>query len=46
LLKLMCDPELRQRLGLAGRKRAVELFDYRVVARRFVEIVQNRLGVS
>jgi glycosyltransferase involved in cell wall biosynthesis len=43
---LMSDPALRQRLGLAARERAVELFNYRVVARRFVEILARRLGMG
>ena len=43
LLQLMNDPQLRQRLGEAGRKRVVELFDYRTVAARFVNIVSERL---
>jgi len=46
LLKLMREADLRQRMGAAGRKRVCELFDYRVVAKRFLEIVSNRLGVS
>jgi alpha-maltose-1-phosphate synthase len=33
-------------MGEAGRRRVVELFDYRVVARKFVEIVSHRLGIS
>lgn len=43
---LMRDPGLRQRLGEAARKRVVEHFDYRLVARRFVEIVNKRLGIN
>ena len=43
---LMSDPDLRQRMGEAGRKRAVEHFDYRLVARRFVEILSQRLGIT
>ena len=43
---LMSDPDLRQKLGEAGRKRAVEHFDYRLVARRFVEILSQRLGIT
>ena len=39
LLRLMEDADLRRRMGEAGRRRAVELYDYRTVARRFVEIV-------
>jgi alpha-maltose-1-phosphate synthase len=46
LLQLMQDPALRQRLGAAGRRRAVEQFDYRVVARRLVEILRSRLGIA
>ena len=46
LLELMQDPDLRRRMGAAGRARAVELFDYRVVARRLVQILSTRLGLS
>ena len=45
LLRLMRDSALRKRMGKAGRKRVVEQFDYRRVARQFVEIVSERLGV-
>jgi len=43
---LMRDPELRHRLGEAGRLHAIEHFDYRKVARRFVEIASQRLGIN
>jgi hypothetical protein len=33
-------------MGEAGRKRAVELLDYRVVARRLVQILSDRLGIG
>ncbi|MDO9529803.1 MAG: glycosyltransferase family 4 protein [Syntrophales bacterium] len=46
LMDLMTNKELREKMGKAGRKRAVELFDYRVVARKFIEIVGRRLGIS
>jgi len=46
LLALMQDSELRQRMGEAGRKHVIELFDYRQVARRFVDIVSERLGIQ
>lgn len=46
LLTLMQDPELRKKMGVAGRKRVVENFDYRVVARRFVQIMQDKLGIT
>ncbi len=45
LRTLMTDPTMRQKMGTAGRVRATEQFDYRVVAKRFVEIVNQRLGI-
>jgi glycosyltransferase involved in cell wall biosynthesis len=46
LLKLMRDADLRRRMGEAGRRRAVEAFDYRNVAKKFVELASNRLGIN
>jgi glycosyltransferase involved in cell wall biosynthesis len=45
LRTLMLDSGLRRRMGEAGRKHVTELFDYRQVARRFVKIVSDRLGI-
>ncbi len=45
LLDLMTDPALREKLGKAGRQRVVENFDYRVVAKRFVQIMNDKLGI-
>ncbi|HSB66901.1 MAG TPA: glycosyltransferase family 4 protein [Anaerolineales bacterium] len=42
---LMHDPGLRQKMGEAARQRVIEHFDYRIVARHFVEIVNTRLGI-
>ena len=42
LKRLLNDAGLRQRLGEAGRRRVVERFDYRVVARRLMEILGER----
>jgi glycosyltransferase involved in cell wall biosynthesis len=39
---LLGDAGLRHRMGEAGRRRAVERFDYRLVARRLVEILSGR----
>jgi glycosyltransferase involved in cell wall biosynthesis len=39
---LLNDADLRKRMGEAGRRRAVEHFDYRLVARRLVEILSER----
>jgi alpha-maltose-1-phosphate synthase len=46
LMDLMTNEKLRRRMGAAGRQRVVELFDYRVVARRFIEIVSQRLKIA
>ena len=46
LFELMEDPALRARMGQAGRRRAVERFDYRVVAQRLVDLLSQRLGIS
>jgi glycosyltransferase involved in cell wall biosynthesis len=46
LLDLMRDAELRRKMGEAARKRAVELFDYRVVARKLLRILSDRLGIE
>ena len=46
LMELMQNPQLRAKLGEGGRKRAVECYDYRVVARKFIQLVEDRLGVS
>jgi alpha-maltose-1-phosphate synthase len=45
LLKLLLNSTLRQRMGEAGRKRVVDQFDYRRVAKQFVEIVSSRFGI-
>ena len=45
LLRLMKDSSLRDKMGKAGRERVVENFDYRVVAKKFVQIVNDKLGV-
>src|SRR5512133_187513 len=42
LKALLNDAGLRQRMGTAGRQRAVEHFDYRIVAQRLVAILQER----
>ncbi len=46
LMTLMTDPVLRERLGHAGRERVVKNFDYRVVAKRFVQIIHEKLGIN
>ncbi len=46
LMQLMTDEALRRKMGHAGRKRVVENYDYRVVARRFIDIVTQKLEIS
>ena len=46
LLKMMNDPELRQKMGAAGRKRVVENFDYKIVAQKFIDIMNIKLGIK
>lgn len=46
LLTLMNDAELRQEMGRAGRKRVVENFDYKIVAKKFIEIINCKLGIN
>jgi starch synthase len=45
LMKLMTDEKLRNKMGSTGRERAVKYFNYRVVAKRFVEIVTEKLNL-
>ena len=46
LMDLMTNEDLRNRMGQAGRKRVVEHFDYRVVAKKFVDVVNKKLGIT
>jgi len=46
LMDLMQDAELRKKMGEAGRKRALEHYDYRIIAKKFVKIISKKLGIS
>ena len=46
MMDLMSDSALREKMGKAARKRVVKNFDYRVVARKFIDILSNRLGIN
>ena len=46
MLTLMNDEKLRNEMGAAARKHVVENFDYRIVAKKFVQIVQDKLGIN
>jgi len=46
LMELMQNSQLRSQIGENGRKRALENYDYRVVAKRFVQLAADKLGIS
>ena len=46
LMLLMTDAALREKMGKAARERVVKNFDYRVVARKFVQIMNDKLGIK
>lgn len=46
LLRLMEDEDLRNKMGAAGRMRAVEYFDYLVVAKKLIQVLQDRMGIK
>ena len=46
MLRLMEDEKLRVKMGAAGRERAVTYFDYKVVTKKFLQILKDRLGME
>jgi glycosyltransferase involved in cell wall biosynthesis len=44
LIQLMNDPSLCQKMGKAGRNRVVANFDYRLVAKKFIALIEHKLG--
>jgi len=46
LLELMRNAELRRKMGEAGRRRVVENYSHRVIARQFVQIIHQKFGLS
>jgi|SRR5690554_5832967 len=46
LLKLMEDKDLRIKMGAAGRKRAVEYFNYKTVTKKLLQVLEDRLGIK
>jgi glycosyltransferase involved in cell wall biosynthesis len=42
----MTDEALRTKMGKAGRERVVENFDYRKVAKKFIQIMNDKLGIK
>ena len=45
LMVLMTDAALREKMGKAARERVVKMFDYRAVAKQFVQIMNDKLGI-
>ncbi|MBO0323916.1 glycosyltransferase family 4 protein [Muricauda sp. CAU 1633] len=45
MLLLMGNEQLRIAMGSAAREHVVEHFDYRVVAKKFIQIIQDKLGI-
>lgn len=46
LMLLMNDEALREKMGKAGRENVVRKFDYRVVAKKFLSIINDKLGIK
>ena len=46
LTVLMNDAPLRKKMGEAGCDRVVKNFDYRIVAKRFVQIINEKLNIQ
>lgn len=46
LLKLMKTPELRKTLGENGREKVSKDFNYLVVAQKFLQLIEKKLGIS
>jgi starch synthase len=45
LQRLMTDTAYREKLGKAARQRVVAKFDYRMVARQFVQLMYDKLNI-
>jgi glycosyltransferase involved in cell wall biosynthesis len=46
IMKLMTKKDLRQKMGKAGRKRVLENYDYRVIARKCVKILTEKFKIN
>jgi starch synthase len=46
LMDLMTNSALPEKMGSAARERVVENFDYRIVTKRFVQIIKEKLGIT
>ncbi|MGA8853459.1 MAG: glycosyltransferase family 4 protein [Christiangramia sp.] len=46
MLTLMEDADLRKKMGINAREHVVSNFDYKVVAQKFINIIQDKLGIN
>jgi starch synthase len=46
LKSFMTDENLRKKIGQAAREHIVQKFDYRLVAKQFVQIIHDKLGIQ
>ncbi len=46
MLMLMNSEKLRVEMGVEARKHVVENFDYKVVAKKFIQIIHDKLGIN
>ena len=46
LMDLMQNPDMRKKMGQSGRKLALQNYDYRVVAKKFIRIISEKTGIS
>lgn len=46
MLTLMNNGDLQNEMGKAARKHVVKSFDYKVVAKKFIQIIQDKLGID
>jgi len=46
MFTLMNNEDLRIEMGKAAREHVVESFDYKVVAKKFIQIIQDKLGID
>lgn len=45
-LKLLTEPELREKMGKAGREHVLKNFDYRIISKKIIDTTRERLGLE
>ncbi len=46
LLRLMKDADLRNTMGIEGRQHIERNFNYKIIAKRFLNIIEDKLGIK